>query len=55
MRAIRQGLTNGGYEALRDRVNRQFAAPGDDPQWTDNAPIQARPDAAPASITDRDE
>jgi queuine tRNA-ribosyltransferase len=55
MRAIRQGLTDGGYEALRDRVNRQFAAPGDDPQSTDNAPIRARPDAAPASITDRDE
>jgi queuine tRNA-ribosyltransferase len=40
MRAIRQGLTDGGYEALRDRVTGQFAAPGDDPQSTDNQPIQ---------------
>jgi queuine tRNA-ribosyltransferase len=40
MRAIRQGLTDGGYEALRDRVTGLFAAPGDDPQSTDNAPIQ---------------
>jgi queuine tRNA-ribosyltransferase len=40
MRAIRRGLTDGGYEALRDRVTGQFAAPGDDPQSTDNQPIQ---------------
>jgi queuine tRNA-ribosyltransferase len=40
MRAIRQGLTDGGYEALRDRVTGQFAAPGDDPQSIDNQPIQ---------------
>ncbi len=40
MRAIRQALTDGGYEALRDRVTGQFAAPDDDPQSTSNAPIQ---------------
>jgi queuine tRNA-ribosyltransferase len=40
MRAIRQALTDGGYEALRDRVTGQFAAPGDDPQSTGNEPIQ---------------
>ena len=40
MRAIRQALTDGGYEALRDRVTGLFAAPGDDPQSTDNEPIQ---------------
>ena len=31
MRAIREGLRDGGYEALRDRVSSQFAAPDDDP------------------------
>ncbi len=40
MRAIRQALTDGGYEALRDRVTGQFAAPDDDPQSTSNQPIQ---------------
>jgi queuine tRNA-ribosyltransferase len=40
MRAIRQALTDGGYEALRDRVTGQFAAPDDDPQSTGNQPIQ---------------
>jgi queuine tRNA-ribosyltransferase len=40
MRAIRQALTDGGYEALRDRVTGQFAAPDDDPQSTSNEPIQ---------------
>jgi queuine tRNA-ribosyltransferase len=43
MRAIREGLTDGGYEALRDRVTGQFAAP-DDPQSSSNEPIQ---DAVP--------
>ena len=40
MRAIRQALTDGGYEALRDRVTGQFAAPDDDPQSSSNEPIQ---------------
>jgi queuine tRNA-ribosyltransferase len=40
MRGIRQALTDGGYGALRDRVTGLFAAPGDDPQSTDNEPIQ---------------
>jgi hypothetical protein len=40
MRAIRQALTDGGYEALRDRVTGQFAAPDDDPQSASNDPIQ---------------
>ncbi len=40
MWAIRQALTDGGYEALRDRVTGQFAAPDDDPQSTSNGPIQ---------------
>ena len=41
MRGIRQGLADGGYQALRDRVTSQFAAPADDPQSTGNGPIQA--------------
>lgn len=41
MRAIRQGLTDGGYEALRDRVTAQFAVPPADPQLAGNGPIQA--------------
>ncbi|HEY7738928.1 MAG TPA: tRNA guanosine(34) transglycosylase Tgt [Candidatus Limnocylindria bacterium] len=40
MRAIRQALTDGGYEALRDRVTGQFAAPDDDPQPIRNEPIR---------------
>jgi len=49
MRAIREGLRDGGYEALRDRVSSQFAAPDDDPQPAGNEPIQASADTAPAS------
>jgi queuine tRNA-ribosyltransferase len=42
MRAIRKGLRDGGYQALRDRVTSQFAAPSGDPQSSGNGPIQAR-------------
>ena len=55
MRAIREGLRDGGYEALRDRVSSQFAAPDDDPQSAGNEPIQASADTAPASGARLDE
>jgi len=55
MRAIRQGLRDGGYRALRDRVMSQFAAPSDDPQSTGNGPIQAHSETDPASDLSLDE
>jgi queuine tRNA-ribosyltransferase len=48
MEAIRRGLRDGGYQALRDRVTSQFA-PADGPQGTGNEPIQA--DAETASVS----
>lgn len=50
MEAIRRGLRDGGYQALRDRVMSQFARPADGPQWTGNGPIQA--DFETASVSD---
>jgi len=55
MRAIRQGLRDGGYQALRDRVTSQFAAPSDDPQSTGNGPIQAHAETNLASDPRLDE
>jgi len=55
MRAIRQGLRDGGYQALRDRVTSQFAAPSDDPQSTGNGPIRAHAETDPASDPRLDE
>ncbi len=49
MRAIRKGLRDGGYQALRDRVTSQFAAPSGDPQSSGNGPIQAYSETEPAS------
>lgn len=50
MEAIRRGLRDGGYQALRDRVMSQFAAPADGPQAAGNGPIQA--DFETASVSD---
>jgi queuine tRNA-ribosyltransferase len=49
MRAIRQGLRDGGYQALRDRVTSQFGAPSGDPQSSGNGPILAHAETEPAS------
>lgn len=49
MRAIRKGLRDGGYQALRDRLTSQFAAPSGDPQSSSNGPIRARAETEPAS------
>jgi len=55
MRAIRQGLRDGGYQALRDRVTSQFAALSDDPQSSGNGPIRAHAETEPASDARLDE
>ncbi|MGH2463600.1 MAG: tRNA guanosine(34) transglycosylase Tgt [Candidatus Limnocylindria bacterium] len=55
MRAIRQGLRDGGYQALRDRVTSQFAAPSDDPLSSGNGPIQAYAETDPVSRDRLDE
>ncbi|MGH2489568.1 MAG: tRNA guanosine(34) transglycosylase Tgt [Candidatus Limnocylindria bacterium] len=55
MRAIRKGLRDGGYQALRDRVTSQFAAPGGDPQSSGNGPIPAHAETEPASGARLDE
>ena len=50
MRAIRQGLRDGTYDALRDRVMRQFAPSEDDSQSAGNGPIQADAETDPSSV-----
>jgi queuine tRNA-ribosyltransferase len=55
MRAIRKGLRDGGYQALRDRVTSQFAAPSGGPQSSGNGPTQARAETEPASGARLDE
>jgi queuine tRNA-ribosyltransferase len=55
LRAIRQGLAGGGYEALRDRVTRQFSAPDAGSQSAGNGPIQAAAETPDASVGRADE
>ena len=55
MRAIRQGLRDGGYTALRERVTGQFAARADDAQSADNGPVRPDPDTESALLSDGDE
>ena len=55
MRAIRQGLRDGGYQALRDRVTSQFAPPDEDPQAAGNGPIRTAAETDRSAVDRRDE